>query len=381
MSRYVKVFRLNFICLLVIVGVLSGCFQAKSIRIGFSAELTGRQSDLSVSMRNGVQLAIEELNASGGIDGRPIELLVEDDLGIPEGARAADQKLIDEGVVLIIGHLTSAQTMAAYTVTQQAGIILFGPTTSTSLLSGKKDLFFRLSTTNEYMGKVMTRHMVEDLGLSHIALIYDTDNLAYAEPFAFAIAETLTALGGQIAGEVTFSGSASPDFAPLVDNLRALQPDGVFIVASATNTALIAQQMQLKHLTVPLFATPWALGEVLIQSGGQAVEGLKTVAPFDSNNPPATLQDFFTRYQERYGRDAIHTAIYGYEAVQILAEGLRKTGGKAEGLPEALLETQNFAGLTGPISLDSYGDVVRPVFLQSVHNGKFETVGTLLAEP
>ena len=119
-----------------------GCSGKKAIRIGFVAQLTGVQAELGVQERNGVQLAMEKINAKGGIGGRPVELVVRDDLGTPEGARAADRDLIEAGVVAIIGHATSGQTMVGLSVTNPARVVMLSPTATTPELSGLDDFFF-----------------------------------------------------------------------------------------------------------------------------------------------------------------------------------------------------------------------------------------------
>ncbi|CAG0964133.1 partial Leucine-, isoleucine-, valine-, threonine-, and alanine-binding protein, partial [Anaerolineae bacterium] len=123
---------------------LVSCAGNVPIRVGFVAQLTGVQAELGVQERNGVQLAVEEINAAGGIAGRPIELIVQDDLGTPEGAQAADRELIGAGVVAIVGHATSAQTISGLAVTNPARIVMLSPTATTPELSGLDDYFFRI---------------------------------------------------------------------------------------------------------------------------------------------------------------------------------------------------------------------------------------------
>jgi len=113
-----------------------GCVQKEPIRVGFVAELTGRQADLGVQERNAAELAVDKINAAGGVAGRPIELVVRDDRGTSEGAQAADRELIAARVVAIIGHATSGQTIAALPVAEQAGMVLISPSSSTPKLSG-----------------------------------------------------------------------------------------------------------------------------------------------------------------------------------------------------------------------------------------------------
>ncbi len=104
---------------------ISGCAGQEVIRVGFSGELTGRNADLGIQGRNGAQLAVETLNANGGVNGQSIELLIRDDLGTHDGAQTADRELIEAKVVAIIGHMTSGQGVAGYPVTEEAGMVIF----------------------------------------------------------------------------------------------------------------------------------------------------------------------------------------------------------------------------------------------------------------
>jgi len=370
-----------WLCAAVIgASLLSGCASRRPILVGFAGELTSKHADLGLHGRDGAQLAVETLNVADGIAGRPIELLVRDDLGTPEGAQAADRELIDAGVVAIIGHMTSGQSMAALAVTEEAGMVLLSPTALTPDLSGLDDHFFRVNLDNSLQARTLARHIYQHHGMSRIAAIYDTDNAAYTETFWVAFAEACCALGGQVTGEESFSSAEEPDFAPLVAELYASDPEGLLIIASALDTALIAQQIRLNAWQITLFASAWAQPETLPQNGGQAVEGIEIVMNYDSNSQKSAFLEFQAHYQKRFGRAPTFAAAQAYEAVLGLAAALEKTGGQAEGLPQALLETQDFEGLIGTISLDKYGDVVRTQFLVTVQDGQFVTLAALEPE-
>ena len=353
---------------------VQGCLPKAPLRLGFTAELTGKQSELGDSLRNGVQLAVEELNAAGGIAGRPLELLVEDDAGVPDGARRAEEKLIDAGAVALIGHLTSSQTLAGYEVAQSRGVALLSATASTSLLSGKKDLFFRTVLSTDALGRGLARHVRQTRRLGRLAVIYDLDNNAYSEPFVEAFSDTFIALGGQVTGQATFSAGQAPDFAPLAAQLKAAQPEGVLLVTSPTDTAVIAQIMRLGGWRPALFSSSWAQGDGLIRNGGQAVEGMELILAIDTNDPAPALQAFKIRYEQRFAHAPNFYAIEGYETLQMLAMALKETGGQAKGLPEALSRLKGFQGLTGTIQMDEFGDALRPLYIQRVTQGRFETV-------
>jgi branched-chain amino acid transport system substrate-binding protein len=359
---------------------LAGCISDNRIKIAFVAELTGKESELGVHERNGVQLAVEEINQSGGINGRKIDLLIEDDLGIPGGAQKADKKVIDNGAIAIIGHFTSNQTVEGYKVAEAHGVVMVSPTAATSFLSGKKDLFFRVIPSTDMLGKEFARYIYKQRRLSRLVIIYDLDNLTYSEPMALAFSKQFTELGGQLATQVNFSGKSSPDFSPLVQKLQTTGSDGVFIIAAPNNAASIAQSIRLAQWNVPLFAAPWAQGVSLIQNGGKAVEGMELLVPFDINASTPELEAFRERYMDRFAITPAYTAMYGYEAAQILAEALKKSGGEAKGLPEGLLAIKNFHGLIGELHMDPYGDIFRGLYIQQVKDNKFVTILTLKPE-
>jgi len=361
---------------------LVSCTAKEPIPVGFVAQLTGVQAELGVQERNGAQLAVEEINAAGGVAGRPIELIIQNDLGTPEGAQAADQELIDAGVVAIIGHATSAQTMAGLVVTDPARVVMLSPTASTPELSGQDDYFFRISQTHGATARALAQRVYQNHNLTRIAGIYDTDNTAYSKAFWGAFADKYQSLGGKLVGEATFSSKSQPDFVPLVAQLRASNPDGLLIIAADIDTALIAQRTRLMDWPIPLFATGWAQTETLINNGGRAVEGLEIEYGIPLNSQAPDYLTFKTRYQARFGGDPSFGAVLGYETAQVLAAALQKTGGKAQGLAQVLVGIKNFKGLSDTFSFDKYGDIMRPAYLGVIRDGKYVDIEALeLTEP
>jgi branched-chain amino acid transport system substrate-binding protein len=357
--------------------ILTACFSKPPILIGLSGEFSGKQSELAIQMRNGVILAVEEVNAAGGINGRTINLLTENDLGTPEGAQNAENKIIDGGAVATIGHFTSNQTVEGYKVAAARGVLLFSPTAATSLLSDKKDLFFRVISSTDTIGKGFAKYIYQTRKLSRIAIIYDLDNNTYSDPMAQAFSKTISELGGQVSTVEKFSSKTAPDFTPLLANLRQSNPEGVLIIAAPNNVATIAQLIRLENWLLPLFSAPWGQSEALIQNGGKAVEGLELLVPFDINASTPRMEDFKTRYEKRFVISPAYTAVYGYETAQILFAALKKTNGEAKNLPNVLIETKDYTGLTGAIHMNEYGDVSRDLYVQRINHTKFETVFTL----
>jgi branched-chain amino acid transport system substrate-binding protein len=352
----------------------SGCNYLAPIRIGFTAELSGKQNDLAINLRNGVQLAVDDINATGGIKGRQIELIIEDDLGTPEGAKAAENKLIDAGVVAIVGHLTSGQTAAGYPVAIKRETVLISATASTTALTGIKDLFFCTTPSTLYLGSEFARYIFLERGITSLAIILDADNKTYSSSLANAFAVSYVELGGEISTRISYSGKTITDFIPYVYGLRLSNPQAVLIIGSPSDTGIIVQQIRLQKWDIPLFSAPWARGEELLRNGGSAAEGLELIIAYNSDSQNAKLEAFTTRFVDRYTKEPAFTAVYGYEVIQVLAAALEKTNGQAAGLANALSNLSGVETLTATVALNEYGDTIRPLFIQKVQNGKFITV-------
>lgn len=362
--------------------VISICFFIKGktnkpIIVGFAAQLTGRQAELGVQERNGVQLAVEKINSSGGIGGREIKLIVRDDFGMPEKAKIADSELIKEGAVAIIGHTTSEQTLAGLKVTNPANVVMIGPTVSTPELSDLDDYFFRVYPSFTDGFEVFSRYIYEKMHITKLAIIYDVDNCAYSKKYGKILADKFQVLGGDISGEVEFSSSDEPDFYPLLMKLRETKAGGLLVIASDMDTAFIAQKARLMGWNIPLFTSSWAATDKLVKNGGKAVEEVKFEQAYALGSKSLKFNDFKLCYQARFGSVPSYGATLAYDAAMVLAKALKKTEGKAKGLKQALINTSDFEGVMGTFAFNKFGDVKRPFYLSTIRNGKFINIDRL----
>lgn len=366
--------RISFILAFLIIIILVLLFMKSSnkpIIIGFSAQLTGRQGELGVQERNGVQLAVEKINQSGGISGHKIELIISDDFGIPSKAEAVDEELINKNVTAIIGHATSAQTLEGLKATNPAKVVMIGPTVSTPELSGLDDYFFRVYPSFKDSLQAFAKYIYEHDSITKMAIICDTDNAAYSKSYSTTFGDKFKSLGGNITAEVSFSSVTHPDFSSLLMKLRESKAEGILIIASDMDTALIAQGVRLIGWQIPLFTSSWAPTENLINNGGQAVEGIKFEQAYDLTNQSKAFSDFQSSYKARFGNSPSFGAALAYDATMALVEALKKTGGKADGLKQELLKIQNFSGTIGDFSFNKFGDVKRACYVSSIREHKF----------
>jgi branched-chain amino acid transport system substrate-binding protein len=255
---------------------------------------------------------------------------------------------------------------------------MIGATVSDPELSGVDDYFIRVYPSFKNRAQSFAKFIYEHhSNLNRIAIIYDEDNLAYSKAYSKILTDEFQVLGGTITDEVGFSSAIQPDFSPLLTKIEKSKPEGLVIVASDIDTALIAQRVRLMDNKISMSTSTWAQTETLIINGGQAVEGMIIEQSYDLTRQSSTFIDFKAGYKARFGNEASFGAAYSYEAALVLAEALKKTNGNKKGLKEALLQTHDFNGLMDTFSLDKFGDVERPWYVSTIKDGKFIMVDRL----
>lgn len=356
-------------CALAVVAV-AGCSRPQPLRIGFVSGLTGRHYDLGVSSRNGVSLALAELNAAGGIGGRPLELLVRDDQQDPAAARAAVEELIDAGVVAIVGHATSSMARVTLPIVDARRVLMISPTVSSSAFEGKDDFFVMLNPSTAAAARTVTEHVLSR-GLRRFAAVYDLSNEAYTRSWHDHFAEALRAGGGELVRSVPFTSGLVASYAELVSGLgRGV--DAVAVIANALDSATIAQQLR-KTSKVQIVCTDWGFTKDVVKHGGSAVEGALFTQKVNVHDRSPAFLRFKEAYEGRFNREVDFAAILSYEAVLVLADALRRDATR-EGVRRALLDIGRFDGVHGPVAVDRFGDAQRPVYVMTVRDGKMSFV-------
>lgn len=352
---------------------------SRPIPLGLSVELTGRRAELGVAVRNGAQLAVDQINESGGVNGRPLELIVRDDRGDPETARQVDAELVEDGAVAIIGHITSSLTEAALEQDNRAGIVLLSPTSSSSAFSAQADYLFRVTPSNDAMARSLAAYIYNQRGVRELVGIYDLGNRSFSETLWQEMQAEFRRLGGAADESFTFT-SGETDLQNLMSQVKERNPQAVVFIASAVDTALLVQYAKQQGLESSLFSSTWAQTDELLEKGGQAVEGLELGAVYDPQHPSPAYQQFVQDFEARFGRPPALGASHAYEAVLVLVEALKRTKGQREGLPDALSKVQDLPGLQGLISMDEYGDVQRDFYIVRVEDRQFKVISTISLE-
>jgi branched-chain amino acid transport system substrate-binding protein len=350
--------------------LLAACSPPPPIKLGFLGGLSGKFSDLGIATRNGALLSIEIANAAGGIDGRKLSLVEMDDKQDSVAAFQAMAELDAQGVVGVIGPSTSSMAVAVTPFANEKHLLLIAPTATTNVLSNKDDYFFRsVGDAAHYGIAAAQRHFA--LGIRRAALVQDLANKDYTENWGTPYAQTFTALGGTITTVEHFTSTQKPDYQSLAQQMVKSRPELIVTVASSSDSALIAQRVKGIAPTIRLAGAGWASTERLIELGGAAVEGMLFEQYFYRFDPSPGFQSFLKAYRERFRAEPGFGAVLAYDATQLMLAGLRQTHGAKEGLKDAVLATGSVDGAQDKVTVDAFGDAVRPVYFGVVKNGAF----------
>ena len=360
------------VCLL-----LPGCTPREPITIGFIGGTSGRVADLGIAGRDATQLAVEQRNQAGGIAGRAVKLLIRDDEQNPVVAERALRELIDQGIVAVVGPMTSAMAMTMVPIANQARVLLISPTVSTEALTGKDDYFFRVGSSNlANATQVAQYHLRQAAGRQtprRLVAVYDLNNRPYAESWLDCFRATYVRGGGEIVKSIGFESGSTTSFRQLAQALLATAADGVLIVANSVDTALLCQQIRKSDRDIPIIAAEWAASERLLELGGKAVDGVVVGQNFDRGSTAPRYQAFRLAYLARFQREPGFGGVLAYDATNVLLDALAGQQ-RGQSVKEAVLAIGTFAGTQAPIVFDAYGDVQRNVFITVVRDGRLLVV-------
>lgn len=342
--------------LVVCVSVPAGCAR-RTMDIGFIGDLTGKQSELGVSGRNGALLRIEEANARRELGRRRIGLVIEDDRNSPEGFRSAVDDLIARGIPAAIGPYTS--TMAELAAAE-SGMLFISPTASAQSLAGRDDMLIRLMTSSSGGAKGLGEKAVSAFGARTAAIIYDSDNEIYAKDFIAAFRLAFDTAGGKLLRAVPYSSSESGvQFAPILAKILAARPAALLVVADGSDTALIIRRAkQLEPGILPL-ASGWAATTDFLRYGGSAMDGTLFEQQFDPASRSPAYLDFVRHFRARFGSVPSFSSMYSYEAVGVLLRAMASGRNSPMEIKRRILAKPFVHGLQADYEFDAFGGVKR----------------------
>lgn len=350
------------------------------IVVGYYGDLTGRTSNFGQSSRNGIEMAVDEINKAGGINGRQIQTLSEDDEGRPEKAATVVTKLIDQDrVVALIGETTSGNTLAAAPKAQTARVPMISPAATTPAVTQVGDYIFRVCFIDPFQGEVMAKFAANTLKAKKAAVLLDF-NSPYSRGLTEFFEKSFAKLGGQVIMKQAYT-QGDRDYKGQLTSIRSVSPDVIYIPGYYGEVGVIAKQAQQLGIATPLLGGDGWDATQLWDLGGKALNGDYISNHYSIDDPSPAIQKFVAAYKARYGNPPDALAALGYDAMSVLADSIKRAG-TTEGpkLRDAIAQTQNFAGVTGTITMDSERNAVKPAVVLKLQDGKYIYQETIYPE-
>lgn len=343
-----------------------------TIKIGYFGDLTGPTFNFGQSAINGVLMAASEVNQAGGINGRQIDVVIEDDKGSPEEAARHTAKLIDQDkVVAIIAGGTSGNSRAAAPKAQASHVPFISPSSTDPAVTQTGKYIFRACFVDSFQGEVMASFAINTLKAKKAAILFDF-NSPYSKGLTDYFKLSFARLGGTIATEQTYM-QGDADFKGQLSTIRAAEPDVLYIPGYYGDVALIVKQARMIGLTQPLLGGDGWDAPELWQLGGDALNGAYISTHYSVDDPSPAIRQFVAEYKQRYGNllpDA-HAAL-AFDAARLLFDAISRTGStEGDKLRDALAQTKDFNGVTGVISMDADRNAVKPAVVLKLQDLKF----------
>ena len=358
-----------------ISGIFSSCKDGGSeneILIGEYASLTGDKATFGQSSDNGLKLAVEEINQNGGVLGKQIKLISEDDQGKTNEVQTVVQKLINrEKVVAIVGEVASSLSLAAAPICQQSKIPMVTPASTNPEVTNVGDYIFRVCFIDPFQATVMSKFALNSMKVKRVALLVDQKN-AYSTGLAENFKRVFTEMGGEVIGEQKYS-AGDKDFKAQLTSLKALDPEAIFIPGYYTEMNLIGIQAREIGISVPLFGGDgWESEKLLEGKAKDALEGCFFSTHVSIEDPNPKVQNFIKKYQDKYGSTPDAMAFLSYDAGMILFDAITRAGStEGQKIKDALASTQNFDGVTGTITINDQRNAIKPAVVMEIKDGKF----------
>jgi branched-chain amino acid transport system substrate-binding protein len=342
-----------------------------AIRLGHFASMTGDTATFGQSADRGMRLAIDEVNSSGGVLGRKLELITEDDRSVTEEARTAAQKLIQrDRVVALLGEVASSRSMAAAPEAQRAGVPMISPASTNTKVTEVGDYVFRTCFIDPFQGAVMARFASSELGARRMAILFDFKQ-DYSVGLADAFRQTFRELGGEIVADERYT-SGDIEFRAQLTTIRAASPDAVFVPGYYTELGLIAKQARELGIAVPLLGGDGWDSEKTLEIGGDAVEGYYFSTHYSAESDDPRVQSFVLRYKDAYGSVPDAMGALGYDAAKLLADAIARAGSTdGPALRDAIAATRDFGGITGRITIDPKRNAHKDAVVIKIEDGRF----------
>lgn len=344
---------------------------SNTILIGEALAMSGGQAQYGLSGRNAIQIAVDEQNAAGGIKGKKIEVRVYDTQSKPEESASAAKRLVTQDKAnVIIGEMTSSNTLAMAPIAQEAKVPMISPTATNPAVTLAGDYVFRACFIDPFQGAAMAKFAHDTLKFKNVAILTDTKS-AYSAGLTEAFEKSFTAGGGKVLATEAFAQGDS-DFRAQLTKVKKLKPQGLFVPAYYEDVARIANQAkELNFKVVMMGGDGWDSAK-LFEVGGKSVEGGYFTNHYSADDPDPKIQDFIKKYKEKYNAAPDGFAVNAYDAAGVVFDAMKRaTDLSGPAIRDAMAATKDYPGVSGMITMDENRNPKKAASILEVKGGKF----------
>ncbi len=347
----------------------------RAIRIGFFVSQTGEQSSFGLDATKGAQLAVKEINAAGGVLGRPLALVERDTQSRSDITSAVVTELIDKKrVSVLVGEIATDRSLVAAPLAQAAGIPMITPGSTHESLTQAGDGIFRACYTDLFQAIAMSK-FARSIDAQTAAVIFDPSS-PYGSDLATIFKTDFTSHGGQIVAQATYQ-TGDKDFSAQLNAIKSRMPEVIFLPCYYTEAALIISQARQLGMDMPFLGTDgWDSAEFL-KVGGDAVNNCYFSSHFSAENTASPVSAFVQAYSSAYGQPPPPLAALSYDTIYLVADAIKRADStESSKIKTALATTAGFQGVTGTIAFDENRNPTKPAIVIRIQKGKFTYLET-----
>jgi len=344
--------------------------ESKVIKIGAILQLTGDMAIFGESFKKGIDMAVEVINTAGGIQGKKVKIIYEDDAAKAKLAVSAFRKLITQDKVqAVIAGGMSSTAMSIAPIAEENKVVIISPTASAPALSEFKNYFFRIQASDNYEGRVMAEFAYKKLDTKEVGIFYVNND--WGQGLAEVFKDRFTALGGEVTIRESHELGAT-DFKTQITKIKTVNPENLYLIGYLQEMSIILRQMRELGLKPRILSAYGFHDPKLLEMAGDIAENaIFTMPTYDPESDDPTIVKFVERYKAKYGKEPDMFAAHTYDCMKILAYAMRDGATTGPEISACLHKVANFPGVTGENTFDENGDVVKPLRIFTVKEGKF----------
>lgn len=351
-------------------------------KVGAYLSLSGAETGFGTSTKEGIELAVEEVNAKGGVKNKKIKIIFEDDKSNPQEASNKVLQLIDrDKVVALLGEVASSRSKAGGIVANKKKIPMITPSSTNPDVTQVGPFVFRVCFTDDVQGQMGARFVSEKLGKKKVAILYASDDL-YSSGLANEFRTEAKKLGLEVVIEKSFLKNET-NFTTYLNEIKEAQPEMIYAPIYYNAMVPVARQAKATGLSGSMFigGDGWH-DDSLVEGAGEEMEGAYFTNHYAPDMPSESSKEFVKKYSARFKHEPSSLAAQGYDAALLLADAIgRAKNDTPEAIRDAIAETKGFQGATGAITINEQRNADKPIVIVQIKGKKFTYSDTISAKP